>query len=483
MGEDILRCQGCKTRYDISRYSPGNRFRCRRCGLTLQVPARGAWKRTGEWEIDVEKSLVKCNRCHQAYPLDAHAIEGAFVCKKCRRVFSGLRELVEGGPAPSGADEEWEIDVETGQIVCPGCRYGYDLTSHPPGTDFVCRHCGRVFRMPKEIPASEKLERREKIACPKCGASYDVSGYLRGTMFSCDRCQEVLNVGASTVTVAPREKDIPEPPAVRVRRDSDRIPVAAPSSGPETAARREGGSPAGALPAPTAAEVPAPAPAAPAPESPAAPPPPAPEPAAPPAAEPPRPGVSWEERTVELEPEASEPSEPSPAEAGPGPTVSVSPRLETPAAVEAPPPEPAPAPSEPPAAPAREPPPDATPDVPGPPAGHKVPVPFPPMPPGQIPGADKPKKPAMVVKCTVCGTKHDASGKAPGDKIQCKCGKHIRIKGPKKGAAPAPAAPAPAAETAKNQSPQDADIEILMKRKTVRSEDIEVIKGDKKRKL
>jgi DNA-directed RNA polymerase subunit RPC12/RpoP len=479
-GEDILRCSGCKTRYDISRYSTGNRFRCRRCGLTLLVPPRGAWKRTGEWEIDVEKSLVKCNRCNQSYPLDAHAMEGAFVCKKCRRVFSGLRELVETGPAASAPDEEWEIDVENGQIVCPGCRYGYDLTGHPPGTDFVCRHCGRVFRMPKEIPADERMEKREKIACPKCGATYDVSGYLRGTMFSCDRCQEVLQMGGATVTVSVRDREVAEPPAARVDRKSDRLPAAA--------AKREEAKTPDAAPAPAPAAATrvessgaiAPRLSVPEPLEPS----PAPEPApvaetAAPAAEPAPRVLPWEERTVELEPQPAE----SAAEAGapqPGPETPAPEPTPAPEAASPEPPAPEPAepaePAEPPvSAPAPEPAP-----APAPPeaaAPKKVPVPFPPTPPEMIPGGEKPKKPAvaLVVKCTVCGTKHDASGKAPGDKILCKCGKHIRIKGPKKGEAPA----APAADPGKKKSAQEEDIEVLMKRKTVRSEDVEVIKSDK----
>ena len=484
-GDDILRCAGCKTRYDISRYSPGNRFRCRRCGLTLQVPSQGAWKKAGEWEIDVEKSLVKCNRCNQAYPLDAQAMEGAFVCGKCRRVFSGLRELVESGPAASAPDEEWEIDLENGQIVCPGCRYGYDLTGHPPGTDFVCRHCARVFRMPAEIRPDQALERREKIACTKCGASYDVSGYLRGTLFSCDRCQEVLNVGGQAISVPGHGREIAEPPVGRIHREktvSFLAPAPLPPPAPE---------PPPATPAALAAPV-SPAPAA-VPEAPGAlplsVPPPAPTrapeaPAPDPAAEPPPPDA------VRAERDAAKAEAPGPGPAAAATRVEREPEPAPPEAsvfpAEAAKPAPAPAP-----APAAPPAPSDRKEAAGPrkeTAVRKIPVPFPPLPPEMIPGQpEAAKKPpvVLVVHCTVCGTKHDAYGKAPGDKILCKCGKMIRIKGSKKSASPAPVpapapapAPSPAAEAARAKTAEDEDLDIVLRRKTVRSEDVEVLKPD-----
>jgi hypothetical protein len=91
---------------------------------------------------------------------------------------------------------------------------------------------------------------------------------------------------------------------------------------------------------------------------------------------------------------------------------------------------------------------------------------------------------SLVVHCTVCGTKHDASGKTPGDKILCKCGKMIRIKGPKKSPLPAkvpapPPPPSPATPPAKAKTAEEADLDILLNRQTVRSQDVEVLKPEK----
>jgi uncharacterized protein YbaR (Trm112 family) len=427
-GDDILKCPSCRTRYDISQYSPKNRFRCRRCAAILTVPPRGAWMDTGEWEIDVEKSLIRCNRCNRSYPLDTLSGDKAFICKKCRRVFSAVKEALESAAKPVPEEEEdWEIDIETGVIICSGCKYGYDLTGITPGEDFTCKHCGRLFRMPKEVPREAGLERRERIACPQCGRAYDVSGYLRGTMFSCEACDRVLTVNGPAGTPA-----IPEPPAVRLRRDPEKPPPAA--------------------------EAPKPAKASPLPP----------------------PDFSYD-RIVDtvnrlkidlsLSSEKEAPSEePEPVEKAdelqigePGP--------------EAPPSEKEPRTSIPPA-------PDVTPeetpktepDIPAPPPEEKPPpTPPPPPKPKKKPSEKKPKKGAvrLVVRCTVCGTRHDAVGKSTGDKIQCVCGKTIRITGAKK------KKKKPSVRAPKESSGRIAKkAEELLDKKAVRAEDVELIDPD-----
>jgi uncharacterized protein YbaR (Trm112 family) len=423
-GDDILKCPGCRTRYEITRYSPGNRFRCRRCGMTLTVPPRGHWLRTGEWEIDADRSLIKCNRCNQSYAIDSLEKGRALICKKCRRVFSELWTVLEYAmPSPAG-DRVWEIDVESGMIICPGCKFSYELTDLSPGVDFACKHCRSVFRMPAELPPELAREQRERIACPKCDTPYDVSGYLAGTMFSCQKCDTVIIVSGAGGPPA-EAKSLPEPPAVRMGRDprkgSERLEARQDSSLPEpdfsyskfakVAADREART---TEPSPVPEEVPES-------ESPPAP--------------------------VEPAPDAAEPVvESSAPEAAPPP------------AKEA----------------AKAPPPDSEQPSPSP-AKPSALAPFPPKPPEELPGGTpegkKGKKKAkkgvrLIVRCTVCGTRHDAAGKSPGDTIRCVCGKKIRITAPKKKAKKAKKKPA---------SDKEENAEDVLDKKALRSEDVDIL--------
>jgi len=465
-GDDILKCTGCNTRYDISRYSPGNRFRCRRCGMTLAVPPRGAWLRAGEWEIDIEKSLIRCNRCNRSYPLAAVSKDQTFICKKCRRVFSEPFNAATAPERTDRAEEEWEIDVETGQIVCSGCKYGYDLTGLTPGEDFSCKHCGRVFRMPVEVHWEKGLDKRERIACPECGTPYDVSGYLTGTMFTCEKCDHVLTVGTAAAVMTNRVP-IPEPPAMRMRRDpKDFEPIRklTDAPGPESALEP----PAGA------------------------------EPTAPgkPEQDFPKPDFSYEQlienavqrlrnRTPDAIDEGATQESAREKEEEPGeidletdgeeetgeiktsvPSIVYKPVEKPPEAPEKEEekeekPAPVPPQEKKPEAQEKQEPekPAAKPAEPGPPAprGKKTAV-------------------RLVVRCTVCGTRHDAAGKVPGDRIECKCGKKIRITAPKK------KKKKKKKKASGDSSPSSARLakhaEDLLDKKAMRTEDVDVIEPE-----
>jgi hypothetical protein len=247
-------------------------------------------------------------------------------------------------------------------------------------------------------------------------------------MFSCQKCDTVLTLSGTGAPPA-ATKPLAEPPAVRMGRD--------PRKGTERREARE----RSALPDPDfsysrfakvaadrdarASETPREADDASGPEAPAAPqePPPPPEPAAPPPA-PPK--------------EARE---------------------------EIPPPEPGPS------------------DAPAPPPKKASALtPFPPTPPEKLPGgakeaktegaAKKPKKKAkkgvrLIVRCTVCGTRHDAAGKSPGDTIRCVCGKKIRITAPKK--------KAKNPKKKKSPSGRAKDAEDVLDKKALRSEDVDIL--------
>ncbi len=225
-GEDILTCPGCGTKYNISGYTPGNRFRCRSCGLSLRVPERGEWTGSGDWEIDVEKGLLKCNGCGKSYPIAEYMSGKAFECKTCRKAFTPTMDLAqlaaqkseakpraaasEPAPAKTAAapEDEWDLNVSSGMIRCRSCMYTYDISGMKDGADFVCPRCSKVFKMPGRVRDESE---RVRVVCPKCGAGYDVSGYLVGTMFGCEKCDAVVAVGGGA-----RKAPEPAPPGPRM---------------------------------------------------------------------------------------------------------------------------------------------------------------------------------------------------------------------------------------------------------------------------
>ncbi len=210
-GEDLLTCPGCKTKYDVSGFTPGNRFRCRSCGLSLKVTERGEWTGAGEWEIDADKGLIKCNGCGKSYPISNYLAGKAFECSTCRKAFTPSVDLAQidakrsaaaaaASARPRDSAEEWDLDIASGMVKCLSCLYTYDISGMKSGADFVCPRCQKVFRMPAKVKESND---RVGIVCHKCGAVYDVSGYLRGTMFGCEKCDAVILVGGHAPAAAP----------------------------------------------------------------------------------------------------------------------------------------------------------------------------------------------------------------------------------------------------------------------------------------
>jgi hypothetical protein len=102
-------------------------------------------------------------------------------------------------------------------------------------------------------------------------------------------------------------------------------------------------------------------------------------------------------------------------------------------------------------------------------------APFPPTPPEKLPGGTqaakkegkgkkaKKKGVRLIVRCTVCGTRHDAAGKSPGDTIRCVCGKKIRITAPKRKG------------KKKGGSARAKSAEDVLDKKALRSEDVDVL--------
>ena len=98
-------------------------------------------------------------------------------------------------------------------------------------------------------------------------------------------------------------------------------------------------------------------------------------------------------------------------------------------------------------------------------------------PPENIPGAKEEKSGKkkqkkgkkgvrLIVRCTVCGTRHDAAGKTPGDKIQCVCGKKIRIAAPKKKSGK---------PKKKSPSERNKNADELLDKRALRSEDVDIL--------
>ncbi|MCI0342148.1 MAG: hypothetical protein L0216_13560 [Planctomycetales bacterium] len=197
-GEELVGCPRCGTRYDVSRYGPGTRFRCRRCGVEVRIPLRGRWLGAGEWELDPDTGSLRCNGCGEVYDVSGRTADAAFVCRRCRRVFVLPPVLPVAEKMHGTAGDEWEMDVSAGLIRCHGCGFSYDFSLYAGETDFTCPRCRAVFRMPMMIGSDTATRppeaEREIILCNKCGAIHDVSDYPRGTIFSCDTCGTVLKV-------------------------------------------------------------------------------------------------------------------------------------------------------------------------------------------------------------------------------------------------------------------------------------------------
>jgi transcription elongation factor Elf1 len=198
--ENVLRCDRCRTRYDVSRYGPGTRFRCRTCGTELRLPLRGRWLGAGEWELDVDSGWLRCNGCGRGYDVAGRTGKAAFVCRPCHRVFLLPDVLPDPTDVGGTAGDEWELDVDAGLVRCNGCGYSYDVSLYAGESDFTCPRCTTVFRMPRIVKSRAAgtgrpaLAEREIILCNRCGAIHDVSDYPRGTLFSCDGCGGVLRV-------------------------------------------------------------------------------------------------------------------------------------------------------------------------------------------------------------------------------------------------------------------------------------------------
>ncbi len=133
----ILACPTCDSRYDVSGYPPGQRFRCR-CGTvtTLDAPsAQAALLACPQCGAGVSPSANKCEHCAVELLVKA--------CPRClSRVFHGHKHCPHCGAEVGLAAEG---SIEGTQLECPRCASA--LRARLVGDVLIdeCPHCQGLF--------------------------------------------------------------------------------------------------------------------------------------------------------------------------------------------------------------------------------------------------------------------------------------------------------------------------------------------------
>jgi Zn-finger nucleic acid-binding protein len=206
----IIDCPKCHLHYDVSKYKPGQRLRCR-CGQILEVPSGAREQAAPTLHCNncggnLEKGEAKCSYCGAM--VDLRSARMTAYCTSC------LATSREGAKFCSGCGkpitEKLDVPSET-DAHCPRCNVrmrSRTIGTHKTDECPVCLgifvnvdHFETLIRRQEdrvgEVPAARgpkraslQVETVSYIKCPECGRMMNRLNYGRISGVIVDYCSE-----------------------------------------------------------------------------------------------------------------------------------------------------------------------------------------------------------------------------------------------------------------------------------------------------
>ena len=138
----ILSCHGCGKKYDVTRFKPGKRFRCKDCREILAVPTP-AVAETGSY-VPVKK-LLFCSDCGHGIDVRDLSPGATVTCTQCQEPVVVPEEHEPAQEAPTQT-----YDGESKSLVCTNCDSEYPVGRYAPGRSILCLGCEAILVVPTE---------------------------------------------------------------------------------------------------------------------------------------------------------------------------------------------------------------------------------------------------------------------------------------------------------------------------------------------
>lgn len=165
----VLDCHQCGKKYNVTRFKPGKRFRCKDCHAILTVP-KAAVEERGRY--DARKKILFCASCARPVDVRNRQPKESFPCPKCQATMEVPAEHVAAKVGKAKEVGESVYDQETKSLRCNGCGSEYMVARYEPGREILCLGCEAVLLVPSdhvparhsERPASQVKEQPEPAA-------------------------------------------------------------------------------------------------------------------------------------------------------------------------------------------------------------------------------------------------------------------------------------------------------------------------------